>query len=297
MAHIVPTRVLAIAAASLLALTSDASAQATERVLYVSARDAQTKAPLDSLSPADIRVTEDDRAREVLRVAPATSPMPIALVLDNQAAAQTTITDVRRAVTAFVSQAASLGPIAIITTADRPTIVQDYTTDVDKLTAAANRLFAQPDSGATLLDAIVEVSRGLGRREEDRAAIVVMTTELTEFSTLNYTQVLDGLKGGGAMMSAVVLQNVAGSINNEPSRNRAIVLDRGVTQSGGTRVDVLTSMSYGEALGQIAAALKSQHRVVYARPQQLIPPERIEVRGTRPELQIVAAPARGQKER
>ena len=86
------------------------------------------------------------------------------------------------------------GPVALITTADRPTIAQDYTTDAEKLTQAANRLFSQPGSGATLLDAVVEVSRGLGSREEERAAIVLVTLELTEFSTLHYSQVLDGLK-------------------------------------------------------------------------------------------------------
>jgi hypothetical protein len=192
---------------------------------------------------------------------------------------------------------ASLGPVALITTADRPTIVQDYTTDVDKLAQAANRIFSQPDSGATLLDAIVEVSRGLGRREEDRASIVLVTTELTEFSTLHYSQVLDGLKDGGAMLSAVVLVNPRGSNQDDAARNRAVVLDRGVRDSGGTRVDVLTSLSFGNALSQIAAALKHQHRVVYARPQQLIPPERIEVNAARSGITVTGAPARGQKER
>ena len=76
------------------------------------------------------------------------------------------------------------------------------------------------------------------------------------------------------------------------------VLDRGIRDSGGARVDVLTSLSYGNALSQIAAALKHQHRVVYARPQQLIPPEKH--RGRRRQdrhLRSPAAPARGQKER
>ena len=54
------------------------------------------------------------------------------------------------------------------------------------------------------------------------------------------------------------------------------MLDRGITDTGGTRVDVLTSISYSTALSQIAGALKHQYRVVYARPEQLIPPERIE---------------------
>jgi hypothetical protein len=296
MSYVALTRLL-VASLGVLAFPGWLLAQASERVLYVTALDEQTKAPIEALGVADIRVTEDDRAREVLRVTPATTPMPIAVLIDNQANAQATIADLRTALTRFLPEIASLGPVALITTADRPTIAQDYTTDGDKLSQAANRIFSQPDSGATLLDAIVEISRGLGRREEDRAAIVLVTTEFTEFSTLHFSQVLDGLRDGGAMMSAVVLINPRGSIQTDAARNRAVVLDRGVRDSGGTRVDVLTSLSFGNALSQIAAALKHQHRVVYARPQQLIPPERIEVNVVKSGVMVTGAPARGQKER
>lgn len=296
MSYVVLIRGLGITL-GVLALPVWLLAQASERILYVTALDGKSKAPIEALTAADLRVTEDDRPREIVRVTPATTTMPIAVVVDNQAAAQAMIADLRTALIRFLPDVASLGPVALITTADRPTIVQDYTTDVDKLTEAANRIFAQPGSGATLLDAIVEVSRGLGRREEERAAIVLVTLELTEFSTLHFSQVLDGLQKSGAMMSGVVLVNPRGSNQNDAARNRAVVLDRGIRDSGGTRVDVLTSLSFGTALTQIAGALKHQHRVVYVRPQQLIPPERIVVSATRPGLFVTGAPARGQKER
>ncbi|MCC7032465.1 MAG: hypothetical protein IT179_06475 [Acidobacteria bacterium] len=280
-----------------VALAPPLLAQATERVLYVSALDAKTRAPVDTLTPGDVRVTEDGRAREVLRVTPATTPMPVAVIVDNQAAAQPTIADLRAALTAFLAAIDGLGPVALVTIADRPTILQDYTADAGLLKDAANRLFAMPDSGATLLDALVEVSRGLSRRESDRAAVVVVTLELTEFSTLHFSQVLAGLKASGAMMSAVVLQNMRSPIQTDAARNRAVVLDRGVKETGGWREDVLTSMSYRQALERIAAALKRQYRVVYARPQTLIPPERVRVSAARDGLVVTGALARGQEER
>jgi hypothetical protein len=295
MAYVFPR--LSVTGVAVLALAATVLAQSTERVLYVTALDEKTKAPLDTLSPKDVRITEDDRAREVVRVTPATTPMPIAVVVDNQAAAQATITDLRRALAGFVTEVAAIGPVTIVTTADRPTIAQDYTTDVEKLTQAANRIFAQPDSGATLLDAIVEVARGIKRREEDRAAIVLVSTELTEFSTLHYSQVLEALRDSGAMMSGVVLRNQRGFDQTDPPRNRAVVLDRGIDDTGGIRVDVLTSISYGNALSQIANALKHQYRVVYMRPQQLIPPEHVQASAARDGVIVSAAPARGQKDR
>jgi hypothetical protein len=296
MPRFVLTRLLVVGL-SVATLSGSLLAQATERVLYVSAIDARTKAPLETLTASEVRVTEDGRTREVLRVTPATTPMSVAILVDNQAAAGRTIADLRNALVSFLAELDGVGPIALVTTADRPTIVQDYTADATKLRDAANRIFAQPDSGATLLDAIAEVSRGLSKREEDRAAIVLVTLELTEFSNLHFSQVLDGLKSSGAMMSAVVLQNQAGSLQNDPARNRAVVLDRGVVETGGLRVDVLTSMSYGGALKQVAGALRHQHRVVYSRPQTLIPPERISVSAVTDGISLTGAPARGQKER
>ena len=79
------------------------------------------------------------------------------------------------------------------------------------------------------------------------------------------------------MLHAVVLTTPAGSSLDDAARNRAFVLDRGPRDSGGTRTDVLASQAFEGKLKELAAILKSQHRVVYARPQTLIPPQKIEV--------------------
>jgi hypothetical protein len=270
------------------------AAQASERVLYVSAWDQKTHAPVTGLGVDAIAVREDGARREVLRVTPASSPMPIAILVDNTQAARDHIADIRKALTTFVKTLHDVGPISIIGVADRPTILRDYTADQKQLLDGVNKVFAMPDSGATLLDAIVEVSSGLQKREEDRAALVVLTTENTEFSNRHYSDVLEGLTKGGAQLHAVVLTTPAGSSLDEPARNRSFVLDRGPRDSGGTRIDVLTSQAFEGKLLELAAILKSQHRVVYARPQTLIPPQKIEVSSTRPGVEANGGPARGQ---
>ena len=60
------------------------------------------------------------------------------------------------------------------------------------------------------------------------------------------------------------------------------------------RTDVLTSLSFESRLRDLAAILKSQYRVVYARPDSLIPPEKIEVSSATPRRDARATPARGQ---
>lgn len=269
-------------------------AQANERVLYVSAWDAKTRAPITSLGVTDVVIREDERSREVLRVTPATSPMPIAILVDNSQAARDEIADIRKGLTSFVKALGGVGPISIIGIADRPTILRDYTTDQKPLLDGIGRVFAMPDSGATLLDAIVEVSNGLRKREEDRAAIVVVTTENVEFSTRHYTEVLESLARGGAMLHALVMNTAAGASLGEEARNRASVLDRGPKESGGTRTDILTSQAFEAKLLELAAILKSQQRVVYARPQQLIPPQKITVTSAKAGVEVSGGPARGQ---
>jgi len=281
--------------ALVLLLSVAVFAQANERVLYVSAWDQKTRAPITGLGVDAFSVQEDGTRREVLRVTPASSPMPIAILVDNSQAARNHIAEIRRALTSFVRAVDNLGPISIIGIADRPTILTDYSTDLKQIDAGIGKVFAMPGSGATLLDAIVEVSKGLARREEDRVAMVMLTTENVEFSTRHYQDVLEELRKGGAQMHAVILNTPAGTSLSDEARNRASVLDRGPRESGGTRTDVLASQAFQTKMLELAGILKSQHRVVYARPESLIPPDKIEVSATKPGVEASGAPARGQK--
>ncbi len=286
-------RLVAVGALALL-VSVVLVAQSAERVLYVSVWNESTRAPITGLGTDAFNVREDGARREVLRVTPATSPMSVAIVVDNSQAATPTIADLRKALASFVKSLDGIGPVAIIGVADRPTILRDYSTDQKQLQDGGQRVFAMPGSGATLLDAVVEVSQGLAKRDTDRAAMVIVTTENREYSNRHYKDVLDALAQGGAMMHALVLTGPGGAQLNDEARNRASVLDLGPKASGGTRVDVLTSHAFELKLQELAAILKSQHRVVYARPRTLIPPEKIEVSATKPGQAASGAPARGQ---
>jgi hypothetical protein len=269
-------------------------AQTRERVAYVSVIDSKTQQPVKELTPEGVIVREDGTRREVLRVAPAQSPMTIAVVVDNSQAASPTIPDLRQALTAFFKTIDGLGPTGLFTVADRPTILQEYTSSTSDLVAAANRLFHAPNSGATLLDTIADVSKGLQRRETDRAAIVVVSGENIEYGNLHYTDVLQRLRESESMLYTIVLVNPNGSVATDEGRNRATVLDRGPRESGGMRIDVLTSMSFESQLKVFGEMLKHQFRVTYARPESLIRPERFQITAAKPGLEAYGAPARRQ---
>jgi VWFA-related protein len=257
-------------------------AGARERVIYTSVVDTDGE-PVTGLGPNDFVVREDGVRREVLRVTPAIDPIAIALLPDNSQAASDEVRDIRDGLTAFVQQMHKQNDIAVISLADRPTILQDYTRNLELLKAAIGRLFAMPGSGMTLLDAFVEVSRGIEKREEPRAVMVPVITDGTEFSNRHYREVLDALKRSGAAVHAVTIGTFPTSMA-DPIRNRAQVLDEGPRITGGQRVSLLASMAVPKALERLARELSNQHKVVYGHPQSLLQPESVTVTVSRPGL-------------
>lgn len=261
-----------------------------ERTLYASVVDKNGE-PVNGLSTDDFIVREDNVRREVLRVSRAVEPMALAVLVDNSTAADDDIQNIRDGLTKFVEEMRAENDISVIGLADRPTILQDYTRNGELLKAAVGRVFAQPASGMMFLEAIIEVSRGLAKREEPRANIVAILTDGAEFSTQHYNQVLDSLKSGGAALHAVTIGTFGASMSDE-LRNRGMVLDLGPRRSGGERHPLLSSMGVSTTLGKIARELKNQYKVVYGRPESLIQPETVAVTVTRPGLT-----ARGTAER
>jgi VWFA-related protein len=283
---------VAVAATAVPDTRTYAQAGGRERTLFVSAVDDKGE-PVEVLAPDDVIVREDGARREVLRVSPATEPIDIALLVDNSAAAEDSITHLRDGLRRFVAKMAPNNQIALITLADRPTIVVDYTSDQKRLETGIGRLFPMSMSGMTLLDAVVEVSRGLARRETPRAVVVPVINDGVEFTNRYHREIIDALKMAGAPLHAVTIGSfyVGG---DTATRERALVLDVGTRESGGQRINLLSPMGINTALDKLGRELSSQFKVVYGRPESLIPPEKLEVTSARRGLTVRGAPLRGQ---
>ena len=63
-----------------------------------------------------------------------------------------------------------------------------------------------------------------------------------------------------------------------------MVVAEGTKRSGGRRDQVMAISGLSEALPRVADELLNQYVVTYARPDTLIPPEKVEVTVTRPGL-------------
>ena len=273
-------------------------AQVERRTVYVSVTDKSGNAVLN-VAPSAFVVRESKVSREVVEVALADEPMQIALLVDNSEAAERHIRDYRQALSAFITAVTSDNPspargkhqIAIISLAARPTILQDYTSDETRLLKSVQSIFAMPETGAYLLDGIIETSHGVVKRTTARPVFVAILAEASsESSYRSYDIVLDSLKRSGASLHVV---KIGASMNM--SHDRAIVLDQGTRTTGGRYEDLLVSSALTGKLKQIAIDLTHQYRVTYARPQSLIPPDTFAVSVTTPGLNVRGTAARGER--
>jgi len=256
------------------------------RTVYVSVLD-NTGAPVEGLTAQDFTVREDGNVREVLKAGPATEPLTLSILVDDSQAAEQSIQEIRRGLTAFVEQMQGRARIAIATFGERPTSIVDYTESTETLKRGVTKIFSRQGAGSYLLDAIQDVSRGLQKREAERPVIIAITVEGIEFSNVYHQPVLDELRKSGATFHALAIGTPSDSQTDE-MRERNLVLARGTSETGGRRDQVLAESALPAKLKQLGEELLNQYQVTYSRPDTLIPPERVEVRVDRPDLTVRA---------
>jgi VWFA-related protein len=261
---------------------------AVDRSVIVTVLD-ETGKPIEDLTVKDLEVREDGVAREVLRVERATDPLLIALLIDDSAASENAIPEFRDGAKMFVNTIAAAGrnQIALITFGERSTLVRDYTSDAAALASSIDRIFHRPSTGMQMLDALIDASKGLAKREDTaRKQIVVLMTEGVEFSTVHDQTVVEAIRKADATMHALVLTTVTASNETEEVRTRNRVIDVGTRTTGGRRDTLLAESSVEGAMSSLARELLAQYRVVYSRPDTLIPPEKLSIRATRPGVTV-----------
>jgi VWFA-related protein len=263
------------------------------RTVYLSAVDGRGE-PVSGLTVKDVAVREDGIAREVLDVRPATEPLNISLLIDDTQAATDATPYIRDGLKRFIDAIDGQGQIALATFGDRTTPLVEYTSSTEQLERGIGRIFPRSSAGSYLLDALVDVSRGLEKRKASRPTIVVVTMEGTEFSNRSYQQVLDALDASGAALHVLAV-GVPSAADTPEIRDRNIALSQGTARTGGRRDQVLALSGLPERLAQLAQELTHQYVVTYGRPDTLIPPEKIDVTVTKPGVTARArtgAPAR-----
>ena len=258
------------------------ASDARTRDVYVSVVD-DKGAAVTGLSAGDFTVKEDGVTREVLRAVPATAPLDLVILVDDSQAATGAIPHLRDGLAKFIDRLQGKAAIGIVTVGERPTSVAERTTDAAALKKGVSRIFARPGSGAYLLEGILDVSRGLQKRDATRPVIVALSQEGVEFSNAQYERVLQEVYKSGATLHVLAIGTPSAGMSDEV-RNRNLVIAQGTEATGGRREQLLSEMAIPGALTQLADELLNQYVVTYGRPDALVPPEKLTVTVTKPGL-------------
>jgi len=271
--------VLALSATTLMLAHPSVQREAREHHVYVGVATSKG-VPVPGLGPADFIVREDNQTREVVRVTPAPPPSHLALLVDTSAAAESVIPEIRDALSRFVQTFADVNgapAMSVVTFGERPAVAAPFSTSLPLTARAIVSVFARPQSGAYLLDAIVETATTLKKTQPApvQPAIVAFTVDAgTEFSDLRAEHVASALKESGASLWTVAL-----GTGGDENRERARVAGDVTRDSGGMNRPTLSRSGIDGAMAFIASAILTRYDVVYGRGESLVPPAKLSVEG------------------
>lgn len=263
-------------------LTFPASAQraSREQRAIVAVVDKNDKT-VPGLGPADFTVRENNVAREVVRVETAGDPLQIMLLVDTSSGTRVMMTDIRGGVRQFARVILEKNPeseVGLMEFGERPVVIADRANAPNLIDRAADRLNEHSGSGAYMLEAIVDAAKMLKKRDGPRPAIVVFVRSSSpEFSNQNHQAIESVVKDARASLWVILLQDAQRSVTSEEGQQREMVMGDVVTRSGGLRDILLDRMGLEQHFQAMGDLLTSQYAVVYARPESLIPPSKLEV--------------------
>lgn len=241
------------------------------RTVYVSVVDSKG-APIPGLTATDFTVKEDGRTRPIATAEIATSPMTIALFLDDGGLG---LQFIREGAAAFVNRLQGAAEISITTTAGRNIRVQDFTGSTATLMSTINRIFPRNQSGSYLVEGLVAAAEWFTKAETKRPVIVAVGVEGEEFSQLRANQALATIQRSGAQVYLVRLGSPVIGRSNALSAERGEsladenaqangVFGQAPARSGGRIEQLSAATGIPKLMDQIAIELLGQYAISYS---------------------------------
>ena len=110
-----------------------------------------------------------------------------------------------------------------------------------------------------------------------------------EYSSHQRSQIITALKNTGASLWSVTLQQGPQPMNTTEARERAAVLGDVTGDSGGMNKVILTPQAIDGAFSTVASIISSRYLVTYARPDALVPPDKLEVTTSRKDVKLFSS--------
>jgi Ca-activated chloride channel family protein len=125
------------------------------------------------LEQENFQLYEDKHPQPIRHFWKEDAPVSVGIVLDVSGSMNTKIERARDAVGAMLKASNPQDEFFMITFADQPTLVQDFTPNVDDI--QSHLLFTTPKGGTSLLDAIVLAVSNMRKAQYQRKALVIVS--------------------------------------------------------------------------------------------------------------------------
>jgi hypothetical protein len=251
-----------------------APAEVTRKV-YISAVDSKG-APITDLTAAEIAVKEGGKERPVVSLQPATAPMHVAILVDDNGTGA-----FQPGVFEFLQKVLSRGQFSISMLSPQALRLVDYTADVEALKSALGRLGQrgrlQPD-GDQLPEAIAESARELQQRKAERPIILALTIAGGLLHSVEPNNVLRTVRASGAALNVVYITGA----------DLGQVLGDGPKESGGRIEEASTGQAIAPAVIRIADSLMNQYQLTYTLPDGVKMSDRLNVSTSRKGIKLTS---------
>jgi VWFA-related protein len=294
-------RTVTVAVWLLASVAAPAAAQTGQRDVFVTVLDTDGT-PITGLTRDYFAVREDGRDRDIVGVAPLSTPMHVALLVDTSLGTAIAADAYRTAVTDFVGRTAGTHHVALYSFGERAQRVVPFTQDAPRLKEAAAGLFARSAGGSYLLDAVDLAVNDMEGLRLERPLIVAITTESVEASAKSAGSVIKRLVARSITLHVVVLASATGSdvratggqrmdndiirrrqnleammVLGEGDRERGQLLRQGVPATGGSLQRVSNLLALGPSLFRLASEFAASYRLTFARPPSDRPSKDLQV--------------------
>jgi hypothetical protein len=251
---------LAIAALAPAASAQKAPAARTRKV-FVSVTD-RDGLPIVDLQPGDFDVREGGAKRTILRAAPATSPMRVAVLVDTGEAVAPSLNQVRAGLAEFFDALPAKHEALLVSTGRQLRVRVQPTFERKKLKDAAAGLFSD-GGGSALIDSILEVDDRFMKRAEDRWPVfVVLTTDGAENSAgaheLAFNKWLDSVGPRGVTGHSLIIKTRGNGLTE-------IIANSVAENTGGQYIVVNTPNSVPEKMRALATRLGDDYQIARTR--------------------------------
>jgi VWFA-related protein len=267
---------------SMAAVAGEPLSAQTTRTVYVTVVDNQGQ-PVTGLTPADFRLRENNRDREITAVEPATEPMHVALMVEE---ALTPTGGARQGVFEFMKVLQGKAEMSLVVVGLSNRTAVPFTTDVNALVQGLNDLpLNQRQQTNHVPEGIAEMARVFQKERPARPVMVMLALDTQQVSSEQPQNVLNLLRDSNAQLHVVSVQTpqvmADGSGEMLDAAGRQQVLGDGPRQSGGRQWPAPALTAVPKAMLSIANDLTNQYKITYTLPADTKPSDRLNVTTSR----------------